>query len=40
MRLPLIPPSQLTAEQKSLYEDMLKGIKAGFGGLRLSTPTE
>lgn len=32
MRLPLIPPSQLTAEQKPLYEDMLKGIKAGFGG--------
>jgi len=30
MRLPLISPNQLTAEQKPLYEDMLKGIKAGF----------
>lgn len=32
MRLPLIPPGQLSDEQKSLYDDMRKGIEAGFGG--------
>jgi alkylhydroperoxidase family enzyme len=32
MRLPLIPPSQLTPEQRALYEDMLEGIKTNFKG--------
>lgn len=32
MRLPLIPPSQLTAEQKPLYDDMKHGIDSGFRG--------
>src|SRR3977135_599706 len=30
MRLPLIPPSELTPEQKSLYDEMRKGIKSNF----------
>lgn len=30
MRLPLIPPSELTAEQKPLYDDMRKGIASNF----------
>jgi 4-carboxymuconolactone decarboxylase len=30
MRLPLISPSDLTAEQKPLYEDMKKGISSKF----------
>ncbi|RZK92012.1 MAG: carboxymuconolactone decarboxylase family protein [Methylobacterium sp.] len=30
MRLPLIPPSELTPEQKPLYEDMRKGIASNF----------
>jgi len=30
MRLPLLPPSELSAEQKPLYEDMKKGINAKF----------
>ena len=27
MRLPLIAPADLTAEQRALYEDMRKGIE-------------
>lgn len=34
MRLPLIPPSQLTAEQKPLYDDMKQGIETSFQGFR------
>lgn len=30
MRLPLIPPAELTAEQKPLYDDMRKGIASNF----------
>jgi alkylhydroperoxidase family enzyme len=30
MRLPLIPPSELTAAQKPLYDDMKKGIASNF----------
>lgn len=30
MRLPLIPPSELTPEQKQLYDDMRKGIATNF----------
>ena len=30
MRLPLIPPDELTAEQKPLYEDMKQGIAGSF----------
>jgi 4-carboxymuconolactone decarboxylase len=30
MRLPLIPPAELTAEQKPLYDDMRKGIAGNF----------
>jgi 4-carboxymuconolactone decarboxylase len=26
MRLPLIPPDQLSSQQKSLYDEMRKGI--------------
>jgi 4-carboxymuconolactone decarboxylase len=32
MRLPLIPPEQLTTEQRTLYQDMRKGIEANFKG--------
>ena len=32
MRLPLIPPADLTPEQKPLYEDMRQGIEANFKG--------
>lgn len=30
MRLPLIPPAQLSAEQRPLYDDMRKGICSSF----------
>ncbi len=30
MRLPLIPPSKLSPEQRPLYEDMKKGIETSF----------
>ncbi|KQN39299.1 hypothetical protein ASG37_06845 [Sphingomonas sp. Leaf407] len=30
MRLPLIPPSDLTSEQRPLYDDMRKGIAGNF----------
>ena len=32
MRLPIVPPSELTAEQKPLFEDMKQGIAANFQG--------
>ncbi len=32
MRLPLIPPSELTPEQRTLYNDMSEGIAANFKG--------
>jgi 4-carboxymuconolactone decarboxylase len=32
MRLPLIPPTELTPEQKPLYDDMRQGIEANFKG--------
>ncbi|MDB5399753.1 MAG: hypothetical protein JWQ55_1771 [Rhodopila sp.] len=32
MRLPLIPPEQLTSEQRTLYDDMRTGIQAHFKG--------
>ena len=32
MRLPLIPPAQLTPEQRGLYDDMREDIEAHFGG--------
>jgi 4-carboxymuconolactone decarboxylase len=34
MRLPLIAPSDLTPEQKSLYDTMRKGIAGSFGGFK------
>ena len=35
MRLPLIPPSLLSPEQKSLYETMRKGIKSNFNAFKV-----
>jgi 4-carboxymuconolactone decarboxylase len=32
MRLPIIPPAELSAEQKPLYDDMRQGITANFQG--------
>ncbi len=32
MRLPLIPPGQLSAEQRPLFDDMSAGIEKGFRG--------
>jgi 4-carboxymuconolactone decarboxylase len=34
MRLPLIPPSDLTPEQKPLYDDMRKGITSNFNAFK------
>jgi alkylhydroperoxidase family enzyme len=34
MRLPLLTPAELTAEQKPLYDDMLKGISGNFNGFK------
>ena len=34
MRLPLIPPAELTAEQRPLYDDMRRGIETNFKGFR------
>ncbi len=34
MRLPLIPPAELTAEQRPLYEDMRRGIETNFKGFQ------
>src|SRR5271155_292153 len=35
MRLPLIPPSQLTVEQKALYDEMRKGIASNFNAFKV-----
>src|SRR6201994_1443314 len=35
MRLPLIPPSELTPEQKPLYDDMRKGIASNFNAFKV-----
>jgi 4-carboxymuconolactone decarboxylase len=35
MRLPLIAPADLTAEQKPLYDDMRKGISANFNAFKV-----
>jgi 4-carboxymuconolactone decarboxylase len=34
MRLPLIPPTDLTPEQRGLYEDMRKGISSKFNAFK------
>ena len=34
MRLPLITPSDLTSEQKALYDDMRKGISTNFNAFK------
>jgi 4-carboxymuconolactone decarboxylase len=34
MRLPLIPPTELTDEQKPLYADMKKGISSNFSAFK------
>jgi 4-carboxymuconolactone decarboxylase len=34
MRLPLIPPADLTPEQKPLYDDMRKGIAGNFSAFK------
>src|ERR1700733_12158310 len=35
MRLPLIPPADLTAEQKPLYDDMRRGIASNFNAFKV-----
>jgi 4-carboxymuconolactone decarboxylase len=35
MRLPLISPAQLTPEQKSLYDEMRKGIASNFNAFKV-----
>src|ERR1700712_6093815 len=35
MRLPLIPPDELTAEQRPLYEAMRKGIASNFNAFKV-----
>jgi predicted exporter len=35
MRLPLIPPSELTPQQKSLYDEMRKGIASNFNAIKV-----
>jgi 4-carboxymuconolactone decarboxylase len=35
MRLPFIPPSQLTAQQKALYDEMRKGIASNFNAFEV-----
>lgn len=35
MRLPLIPPEELTPEQKPLYDDMRKGIAGNFNAFKV-----
>lgn len=37
MRLPLIPPSDLTAEQQPLYDDMKQGIASNFNAFKTIT---
>jgi 4-carboxymuconolactone decarboxylase len=39
MRLPLLPPSSLSADQQRLYEDMRKGIETNFKGFTAIGPT-
>jgi len=34
MRLPLIPPQELSPDQRPLYEDMKKGIETNFQGFK------
>lgn len=34
MRLPLLPPRQLSPAQRPLYDDMLKGMKSNFSAFR------
>ena len=38
MRLPLIPPADLSADQKPLYEDMKKGIASNFNAFQTVAP--
>ena len=35
MRLPLIPPADLTPEQRSLYDEMRKGIASNFNAFKV-----
>jgi 4-carboxymuconolactone decarboxylase len=35
MRLPLIPPDQLSSQQKSLYDEMRKGIVSNFNAFKV-----
>ena len=35
MRLPLIAPADLTPQQKSLYDDMRKGIASNFNAFKV-----
>jgi alkylhydroperoxidase family enzyme len=35
LRLPLIPPAALSAEQKALYDDMRKGIATSFNAFKV-----
>jgi 4-carboxymuconolactone decarboxylase len=35
MRLPLIPPAELTPQQKSLYDEMRKGIASNFKAFKV-----
>jgi hypothetical protein len=34
MRLPLIPPAELTPDQKTLYDEMRKGIASNFNAFK------
>jgi alkylhydroperoxidase family enzyme len=38
MRLPLVPPAQLSAAQKPLYEDMKAGIASDFNAFKTVAP--
>lgn len=38
MRLPLLPPADLNAEQRPLYDDMRKGIETNFKGFTAIDP--
>lgn len=37
MRLPLIPPEELTAAQRPLYDDMRKGIASNFNAFKVES---
>jgi 4-carboxymuconolactone decarboxylase len=37
MRLPLLPPDQLSAKQRPLYDDMRKGMESNFSAFRNMT---